>query len=116
MTAAKLTPTAPGADSVVGGAPREMGRRSARVQSLGGRAAHVFAVPPRSVLTPDVALSVLEGWPAVETFEQGAPATEAISHWRSVATYRRTAALTRLHSIYAGMSRTTSVNLPELIS
>src|ERR1700690_1843864 len=42
------------------------------------------------------ALSALEGRPAVDTFEQRAPAPKARSHRRGVATYRCTAALTRL--------------------
>jgi hypothetical protein len=51
---------------------------------------------------------------AVDAFEQRAPATRHHTWANKIAPAQRNVA--PLHSIYAGMSRTTSVNLPELIS
>jgi hypothetical protein len=79
-------------------------------------------VPACSGLVADTHVSVckvarqstLEGRPAVDTFEQRTPATEYDLRAAKIAAARRT--VTPRHSIYAGMSRTTSVNLSELIS
>ena len=60
------------------------------------------------------ALSALEERPAVDTFERRAPATNYDTRAGKIAPAQRTVA--PLHSIYAGMSRTNSINLSELIS
>jgi hypothetical protein len=57
---------------------------------------------------------MLEGRPAVDTFEQRAPATKYETTAGNITPAQLTVA--PLHAIYAGMSRTTSVNLSELIS